>query len=1736
MVPTYIVELEKLPLNTNGKVNRKALPAPEIKAGDNYVAPTNETEEKLVKIWSELLNVPREEISTTANFFAIGGHSLKATILVSKIHKEFSVKLPLKEVFRQQTIKKMAVSISKVSKLSYSSVKLAEKKEYYALSAAQKRLYFIQQLDLQSLSYNKPLVIPMGADIKTASLENAFAGLVSRHESFRTSFITLNNEPVQRVYDHVDFKLDKKETTRENLEKDIKEYVKPFDLSKDILIRACLMHVPDGQNVLVVDMHHIIADGSTNNIVREDFFKLFNGKTLNPLKLQYKDFSSWQNTLIEKGGLISQKTYWKDLFSGDIPVLNLQTDYKRPERFTFKGDMCTFNLDEDETSLLRDLGKEMGSTLYMNMLAVLNTLFYRFSNQEDIIIGSGIAGRQHSDLQGIAGMFVNTLAMRNYPDGDKTYLDFLKEVSGNSIKAFENQDVQFEDLVDMLNIDRDISRNPVFDISMLVQNFVELSQEHETGKETQPENHSQKSIFVNGTTKCDMTFFINETSKTIIISIEYYRDIFRRETIEEYIKCFKYIVKSIIKNPEIKLKDINLLSVEEKQKLLYRFNNTRSDYPKDKTIHELFEEQVDKSPEKTALICDSEELTYKELEEQSNQLAHYLRLECGVSLNECIGIYMDNGTKLIVTILGILKSGCAYLPLPASGSHPEERVRYMINDASLRVIISEKQYLKEINKFQWECPSFSTYLCLDSYNITDESEVKSGVNDRALWEYIGEESVDEVTGGGWTSSYTGQPIPQVEMDEFGENILKKLEPHINSQTRILEIGCASGITMFRLAPLVELYYGTDLSGTILKKNEKRILAEGHDNILQKRLSADEIDQLEEKDFDLIIINSVIQGFDGHNYLKSVIRKLIGLLKPKGLMFFGDIMDLDLKKSLIKEVKEFRQLNANSGYNSKTEWNEELFLSRGFWDDLKCEETSIKSLESSRKIHTIENELTKFRYDVLISVDKNQTENIPDKRKNKHQHDLKILENYPMHRLPNINSPESLVNIIYTSGSTGKPKGVQVKNSGIVNYIMWRLHNYSYTSQDVTLQVISNQFDGFGSNLYSSLLSGGILVLIPEKNRLNIEFISEVIKNKNITNFSITPGIYSAILDEIKTENNTGKLRFVVLAGEKANYGIIDKSQRKLPDTLLYNEYGPTEASIAVTCSKGMDSNSLELIGKPISNTNIYILGENNNMSPVLSSGELCVSGDGLAFGYLNNPELTKSKFIEHPFIEGEKLYRTGDKARWLTDGNIEFLGRIDHQVKIRGFRIELGEIENVLLKHEKIKECVVIAGEENNEKFLCAYVVCKEEIKHKELRDYMSLQLPDYMLPAYFSELDKFPLTSNGKVNRKALPSPQIKAGSDYVAPANETEEKLAQIWSEVLNIEKEEISVNADFFALGGHSLKATILISKINNKFNVTIPLAEIFKSPTIRILSKCIINIEKDSLDIQDENLVLLKKGNNKENNLFLIHAGSGEVDGYIKFCSMLNDEFNYWGIKTARIKNYSPVNITIEDIASKYIEKIKIIQPEGPYHIAGWCIGGTITFEMIKQLEQKEEEVKFCALINTTPPSIRNSQNAADFSAKTELELISESKLINDESIIEKMNNIKRPDQIWSALINSIASDTNPGIIRKLIPEGMEAVIPDFENLNIQELIYYFNTIRSYGRARDIFVPETKNRTFVNFFSASKAERQNRTDWNKYCHQPVKFHKVTGDHFSIFKNPEVIEFAKVFDEAIRESKMK
>jgi amino acid adenylation domain-containing protein len=1515
MIPSYFIPVDKIPLTPNGKVDRKALPKPsadESTPGKSRTPPGNEIEIKLVKIWSDVL---REEtfqasIGIDDNFFELGGHSLTATILASKIHKELKVKVPLAQVFKGQTIRGLSKYIREAAAGKYAGIEPVEKREYYVLSSAQKRLYFLRQIDHESTSYNMTLILSLGKDIKKNKLESVLKQLIARHENLRTSFERMNEEPVQRIHDEVEFSIEYYDLYRTQVEVKVKveesegtgglaplpiepatrspqpaaalisSFIRPFDLSRAPLMRSGLITLPGGHQIWLVDMHHIISDGTSHTILTEDFLALYKGKKLKPLRLHYKDFSQWQNRLFESGEIKGQEDYWLELLSGEIPRLELPFDYKRPEIFTFAGDRYLFNLEEEEALEFKALGNKYGATLYMNILAALNTLFYKYTGQTDMIVGTGIAGRPHADLQHIIGMFINTLAMRNTPEGEKTYEYFLKEVAAVSVKAFENQDVQFEELVEKLDLERDPSRNPLFDITMVVQNFRSPGE----GREVLPsENKDLPSIIYNNpTTKFDMTFFVHETGDDISVIIEYYTGIFKQETVKRLVSHFKNVIQTVIKIPSLKLKDIDILSREEKEQLLFEFNDTLTGYPGGKTIHDLFGNQVEKVPDSIALVCEGEALTYRTLAQTANRLACYLYEEKRVGAGEPVGVWMSQSLYRPAVLLGVLQAGGAFVPLdPAI---PPGRIKYIINDARIGTVFSEKQYLRDLNRLQWECENFHSYLCIDSFDIHAEDEQeRNQLMDKELWHHVGETADDEITGGGWLSSYTGEPLPKAEMNEYGDNILKKLEPLLHPKMQVLEIGCASGITMYRIAPKVDLYHGTDLSAVIIEKNKKKVREKGYHNIKLSCLAAHQIHRLKpgnkQKKFDLIIMNSVIQCFHGHNYLRKVIGKAIDLLGDHGYLFIGDIMDQQKKNALVRELTAFKKANKHMGYTTKTDFSSELFVPQRFWQDLESEWDEIETVKCSDKIFAIENELTKFRYDALLKVNKvsktgHRKTGKADREKIKYQEDMGAVSRFEG-SWPGLDIRAGHpAYIIYTSGTTGNPKGIIIEHQGIANLNTVFSHHFHISSRDHIIQFANISFDASVWEIFMALLNGGSLHLLKPGTINDYDRFHWYLVRNCITVATLPPPYANHL--NIKA---LAALRILVTAGSSASMDFIKKC-KEVGHFQYINAYGPTENTVCASYWDTADTTDVTTvtIGKPINNTAIYIMDAHMSLKPPGAAGELCISSVGLARGYLNNQELTAERFcLRRPGALFEKtapvretsaknfllkapgkriyphmshtsymsyIYKTGDLARWLWDGNIEFLGRIDLQVKIRGFRIELGEIEARLKAHDSIKEAVVTAASiDIEEKHLCAYIVSQESIAGSEVKEFLSTSLPGYMIPSYVVQIDKIPLTPSGKVDRKSLPAPGFTGSGQYAAPGTEIQKKLAAIWSEVLHINKNNISIHANFFDLGGHSLKAAILTAKIHKELKVKVPLAEIFKHQTIEGLSRYMEDLEED-----------------------------------------------------------------------------------------------------------------------------------------------------------------------------------------------------------------------------------------------------------------------------------------------------
>ncbi|WP_143569901.1 condensation domain-containing protein, partial [Tenacibaculum agarivorans] len=430
MLPSYYVHLDALPITANGKVDRKNLPNPTLDIGDHYVSASNEIEETLVKIWSDVLAIEEDLISVERSFFELGGHSLKATVMMNLILRDLNTEVPLREVFHYNTIRSLSDFISRQSKQMYLGIEMGESLAYYPLSSVQRRLHFIYNLDKTSLVYNMPQTIGISSSITKDELEVVFEKLIERHDSFRTSFEFLKGEVVQRIHPEVDFSIE--EYAGDDIDAVMSDFVRPFDLSKGPLLRAGLLRLPGEESILLIDMHHIIIDGVSLELVKTEFSDLLSGTELSLPRLQYKDYILWQQSSLYQSKLGVQREFWLSEYS-DLPkVLELPLDHSRGSIRDYSGDSKVLRLSKESTESLRLLASNIGTTLYVPTLAILNILLSKLGNQEDIVVGTVVSGRDHADLKDIVGMFVNTLALRNNVDGSLSFMDFLASVKART--------------------------------------------------------------------------------------------------------------------------------------------------------------------------------------------------------------------------------------------------------------------------------------------------------------------------------------------------------------------------------------------------------------------------------------------------------------------------------------------------------------------------------------------------------------------------------------------------------------------------------------------------------------------------------------------------------------------------------------------------------------------------------------------------------------------------------------------------------------------------------------------------------------------------------------------------------------------------------------------------------------------------------------------------------------------------------------------------------------------------------------------------------------------------------------------------------------------------------------------------------------------------------------------------------------------------------------------------------
>jgi amino acid adenylation domain-containing protein len=711
MMPSEWVLLGQLPLTPNGKIDRLALGAisPTRTTAQTFVPPRTPIEEILVNIWTEVLRV--EAIGIHENFFELGGHSLKATRVTSRIRQAFGIELAIACLFEYPTIGSLAEHLEPLVHSQPGQkippIESAPRSSHLPLSFAQTRLWFLEQLQPNSALYHIPRALQLNGTLNYEALKLALNQIVARHESLRTTFVTQDGTPMQVIASNKTVELpviDLSQLTEPEKQASVEHHLKqqtvcPFDLSRDLMLRSSLLRLSDSQHILMLVMHHIASDGWSMGIFLQELAALYNANvtgvtcSLPELPIQYADYAHWQRQWLSSQVLDHQLNYWKQQLADAPPLLELPTDRVRPAIQTFNGATKNARLPAALTQALKTLSQQEGVTLFMTLLAAFNILLHRYSGQSDIVVGSPIAGRNQIETEGLIGFFVNTLALRTRFQGNPTFRDVLNQVRSVALGAYAHQDLPFEKLVEQLQTERDLSRTPVFQVMFSLQIAPQGRFELQNIALTPLE-------IGNFTAKLDLILSLRETETGLQGRWDYNTDLFDGATIERMMGNFETLLEGIVAHPDRNIGELPLLTLRERHQLLVEWNNTSREYPLNKCIHQLFEEQVERTPDRIAAIFKNRKLTYREVNQKSNQLAYCLQ-EKGVGKGKYVPVLMERSLELLLSYLAIMKTGAAFVPIDPKW--PVTRISEILRELNTEVFLinSNQECWEELSK--WSC-------------------------------------------------------------------------------------------------------------------------------------------------------------------------------------------------------------------------------------------------------------------------------------------------------------------------------------------------------------------------------------------------------------------------------------------------------------------------------------------------------------------------------------------------------------------------------------------------------------------------------------------------------------------------------------------------------------------------------------------------------------------------------------------------------------------------------------------------------------------------------------------------------------------------------------------------------------------------------------------------------------------------------------------------------------------------
>jgi amino acid adenylation domain-containing protein len=1162
-------------------------------------------------------------------------------------------------------------------------------REFTRASFAQERLWFIEALDPQSALYNQLICYRITGEVDPVLLQQSVTEVIRRHIALRTNLFVVDGQVYQRSSSLIPELLiidisDKNEgSALDEAACLLKELARqPYDLANEPLIRLRLIRLGIDDLLLSLITHHTIMDGWSMGILIKEVASIYealasglDAKTaLPPAGLQYDQYSIRQRAAYDSGEYTTQLEYWMNRLNGDLPILELPFDHLRPALQTYDGKALTLVLPSDLKDALQKVGRKEKATLFMTLFSAFIMLLYRYSGQEDIIVGCPIAGRNQFDVEGMIGLCVNTLAIRAAISPNQSFRELLRHVRSRTLEAYENQDLPFEKLVEKLYVKRSLNVPPVFQTLFQLRNFPAAPR---VIGGCQIERYELEEVLV----KTDLTLEITDTPDGLSCRFEYPVALFDHVSIVRMAGHWHSLLKDIVKDPDEKISNLQLLTEEETYDMLQMGKGKKSNFPRE-DIASIFEARAREYPEAIAIRHADERMTYRQVDELSNSLAGRLR-ELTVRKGDIVVLFMERSTGMVIAMLAILKAGGAYLPI--SPREPESRIEQMIKSVNARAAITDPGLFSRMEKF------LQTVLTVDN------------------------------------------------------------------------------------------------------------------GVLAKRPFCNEGDP----------------------------------------------------------------------------------------------------------------------------------------------------------------GPDSLACVMFTSGSTGTPKGVCIPHRGIARLVLNT--DYIQLSPNDTVSHLSDPaFDASTFEIWGALLNGATLAVINKDVALSPPGLKSQIIDSHINVLFMTTPLFHAIVSE--DPSVLCGLRYLLVGGEVMDPVHAMTFLKHCNTTRFANVYGPTENTTLSTYYdiKLEDCSSESIpIGRPIANSDIYILDNAMHPVPVGITGEIYVSGDGIALGYLESPELTASKFLPDPYVPGQILYKTGDLGKFLPDGNVRFLGRSDTQVKIRGFRVEMGEVASVMETHPAVRQAVITTyqGPGGTISLACYLVKTIEspQVPVEELRQYAAEHLPSHMVPSIFTWMDAIPLTSRGKVNLRALPTHSfIESKSEPDVARDDMTSRMASVWRNVMGLP--DAGLDDDFFSIGGHSLLAIRLIASIEEEFKIRLPISAIFTSPTIRSMAALLRDHDNERYS---HILIPLKTGGDRP-PLYCIHGVSGVVHEFGLFSRKIGDDQPVYGIQSSGLDGKEQPLDSVEAMASRYIEIIRKKQPKGPYHLLAYCAGGVIAYEMARKLEADGEKPGFFGIIDYSAP--------------------------------------------------------------------------------------------------------------------------------------------------------------------------